>query len=111
MNELSNARHTGESFPAYQARRKSVNARIKRYLRGTFAHVSTRIVAVPLPMDDRQQRDVDRGAIRDLSPPVLQPDGKLIRLGRTKGETFEYASVFGGRPGHRERVLAERRAR
>lgn len=107
FNPQSNARQSGEAFNKYVKRRKKLNAMTKRILRGTFCHISTQIVGVPLPMDEQQAKDIERGNIRDLTPPMIKPDGKLIRLGRTKGVTFAYPD----RKAHRKAVLAERRAR
>lgn len=107
FNPQSNARQPGESFDKYVERRKKLNTMTKRLLRGTFCHISAQIVGVPLPMDEQQAKDIERGRIRNLTPPMIQPDGKLIRLGVTKGVTFAYPD----RKAHRKTVLAERRAR
>lgn len=107
-NALSNARHAGESFANYKARRTLVNKQLRRQLRGTFAHVSAQIVTLPaLGVDPAADRAVIAGQYRNVSLITL-PDGKEARRAVTKGVTFSYVR---GRAAHREAVLAERRAR
>ena len=107
-NILSNARHADESFPEYQKRRREMNKAIKRYSRGVMSFISARIVQVGVPPSDQDKKLIERGLIRDLTPPRVGADGKLIRLGRTKGETFQHPA---GREKFRADALAARRAR
>lgn len=88
MNALSNARHPGEKFQDYKARLKLVGRKLKQYLRGRMAHVSTEIVHMPvLGADVMVDEAIQRGDYRDLKL-VTKPDGTVIRVGRTKGVTY-----------------------
>ena len=87
-NALSNARHPGEKFPDYKARLKLVGRKLKQYLRGRMAHVSTEIVHLPvLGADVAVDEAIQRGDYRDLKLD-RKSDGTVIRVGRTKGDTF-----------------------
>lgn len=88
MNALSNARHPGEKFPDYKARLKLVGRKLKQYLRGQMVHVSTEIVHLPAQgLDAVADEAVRRGDYRDLQL-VTKPNGTVIRVGCTKGDTF-----------------------
>ena len=88
-------------------RRRAASAGVKRYLRGTFAHVSAQIVRLEMPLSEEDEKLVERGLVRDLGLPQLCADGKLFRAGRHKGTTLAYPD----RRKHREAVLAARRRR
>ena len=88
MNALSNARHPGEKFAAYRARRQTTRRQVDAYLRGKMVHESTRIVQLPLLGDDVEiDRAVIAGQFRDAALRTL-PDGKQVRVARTKGVTY-----------------------
>lgn len=88
MNALSNARHPGEKFPDYKARLKLVGRKLKQYLRGRMAHVSTEIVSIERDkIDPEAMRAIVSGAWRDMQD-VTMPNGTVIRVGRTKGDTY-----------------------
>lgn len=86
--ELSNARMTGEPFPAYQARRRAVNEAVRTHLAGRMAHVSSSPVVLPLPgVDSQADAQVLAGRYRDAKLVTL-PGGKQIRVARTKGISY-----------------------
>ena len=88
MNALSNARHPGEKFQDYKARLKLVGRKLKQYLRGRMAHVSTEIVSIERDkVDAEATRAIVSGAWRDMQDVTL-PNGTVIRVGRTKGVTY-----------------------
>lgn len=88
MNALNNARQPGESYKNYRARRKLAHRPLANVLSGRFCHVATKIVTLPpAGADEQVDKEVERGLYRDLVS-VMQKDGKEIRVGRTKGETY-----------------------
>lgn len=87
-NALSNARHPGEKFQDYKARLKLVGRKLKQYLRGSMVHVSTEIVSIERDkVDAEATRAIVSGAWRDMQDVTL-PNGTVVRVGRTKGDTF-----------------------
>lgn len=88
MQHTTNARLPGEDFKAYRARLRTVSAGIKRYLRGTMVCATASAVTLPLPgVDSQADEAVLRGQFRDVALLTL-PDGKQIRVARTKGVTY-----------------------
>lgn len=87
-NALSNARYPDETFKNYKARLKLVGRNVKHYLRGQMAHVSSQIVSVERDkIDPEAMRAIVYGAWRDMQDVTLA-DGKVIRVGRTRGVTY-----------------------
>ena len=67
---LSNARHPGESFKRYKARRAGANEAVKRQLKGRMAHVSTQVAVIP-----------DKLWTAEHDAQVLA--GRLVAMGKT----------------------------
>lgn len=87
-NALSNARHPGESFADYKARRKIIGLEVKKRLKGTMSHVSTEPARLPIiGVDSQVDEAVLRGYYKDLKA-VTMKNGEQIRVGRTKGKTY-----------------------
>ena len=111
----SNARQPGENLKACKARLKQTGQQIKAYLKGRLVHISTQIVRLPvLGADATVDEAVLRGQYRDVRLVTL-PDGKQMRVGRTKGVAYRKPiglSFAGGkdpkyRPGFKRRQVAQ----
>lgn len=74
-----------------------------------FLHISSRILNLPpAGVDGDADHAILTGKIRDVSDRGLfDENGRPLRVGRTKGVTFEHAD----RAEHRAGVLAARRGR
>ena len=75
--------------------------------RSTFAHVSSRVLTLPLAgVDVKLDRAIVDGKIRGVTL-MTAPDGKQFRVGREKGTTYRHPSKIAYPLAKR----AERRAR
>ena len=94
--DFVNHRMAGETFKAYRARLRTVAKAIKLYLKGRLAHKASTPAELPLPgVDSRADEAVLRGQYRDAVT-VTRPDGKQIRLARTKGVSYRrYTAAVG----------------
>ena len=61
--------------------------------RGTFAHVSSRVLTLPvIGVDAQIDKLILDGKIRDVTL-MTAPDGKQFRVGREKGTTYRHKTV------------------
>lgn len=88
MNALSNARHPGESFDDYRARRRVFNGRRVQLAARKMAHVSSQAVRLPAAgFNAVIDEDIRRGKLRDVAT-LFDTTGQPYRVGRTKGVTY-----------------------
>lgn len=81
-------RQKGESWGAYKARRRAVNAAIELHGRGKLAFVSTEVLRLPLlGVDAKVDEQILQGKIRQVTLVTLK-NGTQFRVGRTKGVTY-----------------------
>lgn len=89
---LSPARHPGESFKRYKARRAGANDAVKRQLKGRIAHTSTQVAVIPEPQwNDEHIKAVASGKLI-VTGTIVLPGGKTARLVRSKGITYRKAA-------------------
>ena len=88
---LSNARHPGESFKRYKARRAGANEVVKRQLKGRLVHASTQVAVIPEPQwNDEHAKAVVSGKLIVMGTAII--GGKPVRLVRSKGITYRKAA-------------------
>lgn len=97
---LGNARNAFEPFWMYRKRRAKWAALVAQKLLGTYAHVSSRVLTLPMAgVDPKTDWLIVDAKIRDVTE-VKQPIGRnkwgqptafnYVRVGREKGTTFRH---------------------
>jgi hypothetical protein len=100
---LNPKRQSNETYPEYRARRKLAQRAVEEYQRrGTLVHVSSNALQMPdAGIDPKLDESIRDGRIRFVSRVVLH-DGKVIRVGRSKGITYKRPTPKPVRPTFRK---------